>query len=78
MEVKSEKELNNLMEQVQFNNSYAQRMKKMVIESKDLEVVERTQKVMQEVNEAEQRSCSKLRMFQRRLESCRVDLRPTV
>ncbi len=34
----------------------------MVIESKDLEVVERTQKVMQEVNEAEQRSCSKLRM----------------
>ncbi len=34
----------------------------MVIESKDLEVVERTQKVMQEVNEAAQRSCSILRM----------------
>jgi hypothetical protein len=62
MDVKSEKELTNLMEQVQFNNGYAQRMTKMVIESKDLEVVERTQKVMQEVNEAAQRSCSILRM----------------
>ncbi len=64
-EDRNKEELNDMKKQAQFRKGCAQRMAKMLIEPNDL--VGRAHKVMQEANVAKQRSCSKLRMFQRRL-----------
>ncbi len=67
MEDRGDKELNDMMAQVQFDTDWSQRMTKMLIESRDPELVSRAQGHAGSTVAA-QRSCSKLRVLQKKLD----------